>query len=124
ATIVLPQDTSARVYARHIDLPATNGVASVRRPIPGYQAALLYGPTEVPAKVALERSFDVYIGPKDYGNLSALGRGTDAVMGFDNYFGGRFSGFFARALLLAMKGLNNLGLPYALAIIAITVIVR
>jgi hypothetical protein len=37
-------------------------------------------------------------------------------MGFDNYFGGRFSGFFARMLLLAMNGLHGLGLSYALAI--------
>ena len=69
--------------------------AAARAPIPGYQAALLYGPSELPALFELERSFDLYIGPKDYGTLSALGRGTDVVMGFDNYFGGRFSGFFA-----------------------------
>jgi YidC/Oxa1 family membrane protein insertase len=35
-----------------------------------------------------------------------------------------FFGFFSRLLLLSMNGLNSLGLSYALAIIAITVIIK
>ncbi len=122
ATIVIPRDRSGRVYARHITLPSTNGPA--RNPNPGFQAALLYPAEEIPARQERVREFDLYIGPKEYNTVSSLGNNTDVVMGFDNYFGGRFSGFFARSLLLAMNGLHGLGLSYALAIIAITVFVR
>jgi YidC/Oxa1 family membrane protein insertase len=122
ATLALPHDRAARVFARHIDLPPTNGVPSA--PVPGYQTALLYAPEEIPARQERVREFDLYVGPKEYRTVSGLGNNADVVMGFDNYFGGRFSGFFARSLLLAMNGLHRLGLSYALAIIAITVIVR
>lgn len=123
AVIVLPRDTAARVFARHIDLPATNGLAG-KAPEPGYQAALLYGAEELPAQQERVRQFDLYVGPKEYRTISRLGSNVDVVMGFDNYFGGRFAGFFARTLLLAMNGLHRLGLSYGLAIIGITVVVR
>ncbi|MBX3746607.1 MAG: YidC/Oxa1 family insertase periplasmic-domain containing protein [Verrucomicrobiae bacterium] len=123
ATVVLPADRSARVFARHVDLPVTNGVPT-RAPLPGYQAALLYRGEQLPPGQERVREFALYVGPKDYRTLSSLGNNADVVMGFDNYFGGRFSGFFARALLLAMNGLHALGLSYAFAIIGITVLVR
>lgn len=123
ATVVLPKDRSARVFARHIDL-AVPGRAAGKLPMPGFQAALVYGAEELPAQQERVREFDLYIGPKDYRTLSSLGNNADVVMGFDNYFGGRFSGFFARSLLLAMNAFHGLGLSYALSIIAITVLVR
>ena len=125
ATIALPRDRSTRVFARHIDLPASAipgavaGSAHV-----GYQAALLYAAEDLPPQQERVREFDLYVGPKDYNTVAGLGNNADVVMGFDNYFGGRFSGFFARGLLLAMNGLHTLGLSYAMAIISITVIVR
>jgi YidC/Oxa1 family membrane protein insertase len=121
-TIVMPRDPAARVFARHVELPP--GSSASGGSSPGYQAALLYGPESIPPQQERVREFDLYIGPKEYQTVSSLGSNADAVMGFDNYFGGRFSGFFARALLLAMNGLHRMGLSYALAIIAITVIVR
>lgn len=122
ATMVFPKDPLTRVFARHIELPSTNGTP--RHPAPAYQAALLYGAEQIPAQQERVREFDLYVGPKEYRTVSSLGHNADVVMGFDNYFGGRFSGFFARILLLAMNGFHRLGLSYALAIIAITVIVR
>ncbi len=123
ATIVAPRDKAARVYARQVELTQVPTAPGAPPPA-GFQAALLYGAEELPAQQERVREFDLYVGPKEYAALASMGSNTDVVMGFDNYFGGRFSGFFARALLLAMKGLHGLGLTYGLAIIAITVIVR
>lgn len=123
ASIVFPKDPGARVFARHIDLALTNRAPGTV-PLPGYQTALLYGAEEIPPQQERVREFGLYVGPKEYKAIAGLGSNADVVMGFDNYFGGRFSGFFARALLLAMNGLHRVGLSYALAIIAITVIVR
>jgi YidC/Oxa1 family membrane protein insertase len=124
ATVVMPRDRAARLFARHIDLPPLPGHVAGAAPAPGYQGALLYGAEQLGAQQERVREFDIYIGPKEYGMISRLGNNADVVMGFDNYFGGRFSGFFARMLLLAMNALHRVGLSYALAIIAITVIVR
>lgn len=126
ATLVFPQDRSGRLVARHVDLPAAAVPhAPGATPVAGFQSALVYPPEELPAQQERRREFDLYLGPKEYGTIASLGNNADVVMGFDNYFGGRFSGFFARLLLLAMNALHNkLGLSYALAIIAITVAVR
>ncbi len=126
ATLVIPVDRTGRLVARHVDLPQA-AVPHVpgSAPVAGFQTALVYAPEELPAQQERLREFDLYLGPKEYGTISSLGNNVDVVMGFDNYFGGRFSGFFARFLLLAMNTLHTkLGLSYALAIIAITVTVR
>jgi YidC/Oxa1 family membrane protein insertase len=123
ATIVEPKDRATRVYSRQIELPTAPAAPGAPHPA-GFQTALLYGAENLPAQQERVREFDLYVGPKEYAALSKLGSNTDVVMGFDNYFGGRFSGFFARALLLAMQGLHSVGFSYGLAIIAITVIVR
>lgn len=122
ATLIQPRDRNARVFARHLSLTPRD--AAPKTMVTGYQTALLYGAEELPAQQERVREFDLYVGPKEYSTVSSLGNNADVVMGFDSYFGGRFSGFFARALLLAMNGLHAVGVSYALAIILITVIVR
>jgi len=123
ATVVMPSDRSGRVFARHVELAMTNRVAG-RPPVTGFQAAVVYGADQIPPQQERVRHFNLYIGPKEYKALTGLGNNADVVMGFDSYFGGRFSGFFARMLLLAMNGLHATGVSYALAIILITVFVR
>lgn len=123
ATVVIPSDRAARLFARQVELAMTNRPAG-RPPVAGFQAALVYPADAIPPQQERVRDFELYLGPKEYKALTGLGNNADVVMGFDSYFGGRFSGFFARMLLLAMNGLHSLGLSYALAIITITVIVR
>ncbi len=123
ATLVVPTDRAGRLFARHVELPMTNRPAG-RPPLTGFQAALVYAPDAIPPQQERVREFDLYMGPKEYRALTALGNNADVVMGFDSYFGGRFSGFFARMLLLAMNGLHGIGVSYALAIVVITVFVR
>jgi len=123
ATVVIPSDRASRLFARHVELPMTNRPTG-RPPLTGFQAALLYAPDAIPPQQERVREFELYMGPKEYRALTGLGNNADVVMGFDSYFGGRFSGFFARMLLLAMNSLHGIGVSYALAIVVITGFVR
>jgi YidC/Oxa1 family membrane protein insertase len=51
--------------------------------------------------------------------LQTLPRDMDRVMGFSGFFG-----FFCESLLLSMNGLAAIGIPYGVAIIVITVIIK
>src|SRR5206468_8928116 len=124
-----PTNTPApQVIARRVNLPppsaeivAANPKA-VTKPF-GFQSAFVYPAMTLAPKQTVERRFDVFAGPKEYKTLdrlaSLLGNNLDLVMGFGGFFG-----FFARLLLLSMNGLYALGLPYALTIIVITVIIK
>lgn len=124
-----PADEPAdQIVARRVDLPPPSREALaadsklVARPF-GFQTALLQPGRELPARMALERRYDLFAGPKEYKTLDRLGtrfgNQLDLIMGFTGFFG-----FFAKALLLSMNGLHALGLSYGLAIIGITVIIK
>ncbi|MDB6054868.1 MAG: Membrane protein insertase YidC [Verrucomicrobiales bacterium] len=89
----------------------------------GYQTELVYQSLTVNNGQPWEKSYVVYAGPREYYFLSRLGtelhNNLDAVMNYDG-----FSGFFAKALLLSMNALHAMGLPYALCVIGITVIIK
>jgi len=130
-TIIAVPPTNApapQVLSRRIDLPPpsreemTANPKSIARPI-GFQTAFLYPELSVAANTAVERQYHVFAGPKEYKTLdrlaARLGNNMDLVMGFGGFFG-----FFAKALLLSMNGLHAMGFSYALAIIAITIIIK
>lgn len=76
-----------------------------------------------------DRKFLMYAGPKEYKTLSDIAykenNKLDEIMGFNNVLGGRFTGFFAKALLLSMNWLHEtFKLSYGLCIIAITFIIK
>lgn len=76
-----------------------------------------------------DRKFLMYAGPKEYRTLSEIAykenNKLDEIMGFNNVLGGRFTGFFAKALLLSMNWLHEtFKLSYGLCIIAITIIIK
>jgi YidC/Oxa1 family membrane protein insertase len=86
----------------------------------GYEAAFLYPQELLATNQVIERRFDIYAGPKEYNTLARLPDNVDLVMGFGGFFG-----FFAKGLLLSMNGLHRaLWLPYGVAIIVITVIIK
>jgi YidC/Oxa1 family membrane protein insertase len=89
----------------------------------GFQTAFLYPATELAAGAVIEHRYDLFAGPKEYRTLDRLGsrfgNKLDLIMGFSGFFG-----FFAKGLLLSMNGLHAIGLPYGLAIIAITIIIK
>lgn len=122
--ITIPATPAPGVIARKINLPgptreqqAADSKAVVSPN--GYEAALLYPAMALAPNEVVERRFDVYAGPKEYNTLSRLPNNLELVMGFGGFFG-----FFAKALLLSMNGLHALALPYGIAIIVITVIIK
>jgi YidC/Oxa1 family membrane protein insertase len=89
----------------------------------GVQASFVYPGSVLGPGQALERQFVIYAGPKEYKRLVRIGEQyhnhLDLIMDYDGFWG-----WFAQALLTSMNGLNALGLSYALAIIAITIIIK
>ncbi len=128
AVIPATNQPPAAVYVKHLDLPPPSRAvveADSRtnlKPV-GYQAGLVYPAQSLAPGEAVFRGYTVYAGPKEYDRVANIGtelnNNLDALMNF-----GRFFGFFARILLIAMNGLHGLGLSYGLAIIAITVIIK
>ena len=116
------------VVVRKFDLPLPTGeaarLASSSTPPQGYEAALVYPAQTLKPNQTLERQIQFFAGPKEYQTLARIGsrfnNNIDLVMGYSGFFG-----FFAKGLLLAMNSLHRwLSLPYGLAIIAITVILK
>jgi YidC/Oxa1 family membrane protein insertase len=123
--IALPAAPAPELVGRKVPLPRPTAkqIATGYRVNPepfGYEVALLYPPAVLAANQVLERQFKIYAGPKEYHTLARLPENLDLVMGFGGFFG-----FFAKALLLSMNGLHHaLWLPYGVAIIVITVIIK
>lgn len=87
-----------------------------------YQAGFVFPKQFVGPGEKWERSFEIYSGPKEYKTLAKMGEERanklDTIMNFG------FFGLFSKMLLLSMNLLNNMGLAYGLAIVAITVIIK
>jgi len=123
--IAAPRTNAAALIARRVPLapPTTEELAEDRRVVAapvGFQTGFLYPPARLAPGESLEWNLDVFAGPKEYNTLAKLTRDQDLAM----RFGWGIFGWFARALLLGMNGLHSIGVPYGLAIIAITVIIK
>jgi YidC/Oxa1 family membrane protein insertase len=123
-TIVVPEGPAAEIISRRITLPQPTKEESdldpgtFKTPI-GYQTAFIVPPASIAPGTWTEHRFDIFAGAKEFKILQRLPQSMDLVMGFGGFFG-----FFAKALLSSMNGLNAIGLPYGLAIIMITVIIK
>jgi YidC/Oxa1 family membrane protein insertase len=124
----IPQHPANSVVIQKVPVPrmeSANGLATTNRPPPdGYIAAMVYPEVSLAPGQTVDRQFFVFAGPKEYQTLARIGDAfkneLDLVMGYSGFFG-----FFAKGLLLGMNWLHNsLKLPYAWAIIAITVIIK
>jgi YidC/Oxa1 family membrane protein insertase len=125
---VIPAQPAQQIVSRKIPLPPPDPEilqadrGALRNPT-GFQTSMVYPAAILAANQSIEREYTVYAGPKEYKELSRLGarmeNELDRVMDFTGFFG-----FFAKALLLSMNGLNALGLSYGLSIIGITVIIK
>jgi YidC/Oxa1 family membrane protein insertase len=115
---------AAEIIGRRINLPpptkeeAEQDPGAFKTPH-GYQTAFILPGTTMAPTSWTELRYDIFAGPKEFKTLQRLPRNMDLVMGFGGFFG-----FFAKALLISMNGLNAVGLPYGLAIIVITVIIK
>ena len=88
----------------------------------GILASLQFDAQVLKPGESVKQQFITYAGPKEYQVLKAHGQtyknSVDAVMGFG------FFGIIAKILLWAMSGIHSFGLPYALCIIVITIIIK
>ena len=108
ALMAMPKEPAAQIVARPVSLPPFPNVEPMPgAPAPqGIQTALVYPTATLAAHQAVERQIVLFAGPKEYRLLARIGEQfqnqADLVMNF-----GKFSGFFAKALLLAMNWLHD-----------------
>jgi len=123
AIIGVPAQPAYRLRAHRVELPRPSQEAieadskTWAQPF-GHQVSFVYAGTTLAPNQSLEHRFDLYAGPKEYYTLSLLGRNLDLVMRFG------FFGFFAKGLLLSLKGLYAVTQNYGAAIIVITVLIK
>ena len=126
ALMAMPKEPVAQIVARPVSLPLFPNVEPVPgAPAPqGIQTALVYPTTTLAAHQAVERQIVFFAGPKEYRLLARIGdqfqNQADLVMQF-----GKFTGFFAKALLLAMNWLHDMTrMGYGGTIVLITVLIK
>ncbi|MGA2280671.1 MAG: membrane protein insertase YidC [Verrucomicrobiota bacterium] len=124
--MAMPKEPAAQMVARPVSLPLFPNVEPVPgAPAPqGIQTALVYPTTTLAAHQVVERQIVFFAGPKEYRLLARIGdqfqNQADLVMQF-----GKFTGFFAKALLLAMNWLHDVTrLGYGGTIVLITVLIK
>jgi YidC/Oxa1 family membrane protein insertase len=117
--IAAPENPGYQLLARQVKLDWPELAAQRGQRDRGYEAALLYPSTTVPAGGELVYKVVLFAGPKEYNTLAKLGKSQDLAMNFRSIFG-----WFAKALLLSMNALHGVGLPYGIAIIVITIIIK
>ena len=126
AMMAMPKEPGAQIVARLVNLPPFPNVEPMPgTPAPqGIQTALVYPTATLAAHQAVERQIVLFVGPKEYRLLARIGEGfqnqADLVMNF-----GKYLGFFAKALLLAMNWVHDVTrLGYGWTIVLITVIIK
>ena len=126
ALMAMPKEPGAQIVARLVNLPPFPNVEPMPgTPAPqGIQTALVYPTATLAAHQAVERQIVLFVGPKEYRLLARIGEEfqnqADLVMNF-----GKYLGFFAKALLLAMNWVHDVTrLGYGWTIVLITVIIK
>jgi YidC/Oxa1 family membrane protein insertase len=126
ALMAMPKEPAVQFIARPVNLPPFPDVEPMpgTPPLQGVQSALVYPAASLAAHEAVERQIVFFAGPKEYRLLARIGEEfqnrADLVMQF-----GKYSGFFAKALLLAMNWVHDVTrLGYGWTIVLITVIIK
>jgi len=126
AVMAMPKDSASQIVARPVGLPPFPNVEPVpgTPALQGIQTALVYPTATLAGHQSMERQIVLFAGPKEYRLLAHIGddfqNQADLVMNF-----GRFSGFFAKALLLAMNWVHDVTRTgYGLTIVLITVAIK
>ncbi len=126
ALMAMPKEPVAQIVSRPVTLPPFPNVepAPDAPALQGIQTALVYPTATLAAHQSVERQIVLFAGPKEYRLLARIGdqfqNQADLVMQF-----GKFTGFFAKALLLAMNWVHDVTrLGYGWTIVLITVIIK
>jgi len=128
--ILMPDGTGADwfdVYARRLITPAELAGARIKEPhISAVAADLGFESQELGPGESFTRTYEYYVGPKDYKTLSALSHARDAAMGFEENAYMDFVVVPAAKLLLNLLNFihDNVWANYGVAIILLTIIVK
>lgn len=128
ALAAMPQQPARSVVVRKVELPRPTGeearLVATNAPAPeGCEAAMVYAGQTLAPGASITNQVFLYAGPKEYQALARIGsrfnNNLDLVMEFGWW------GFVSKALLLGMNWLHHgLKLPYGLAVVAITTIIK
>ncbi len=120
---LIPTEPAKEIVAQQPALKFAEGEGADFTIKKGFHAEMAFDGQVLQPNESIEREFDIFAGPKEYNTLarlsSSFGNELDGIMDFGGFFG-----FFAKALLLSMNGLNGLGLSYGFSIVAITFIIK
>lgn len=121
ALAAIPATPAAEAVARKVMLPLGEKEPAKNE---GFEAALVFRGQTLEPGAAVAHPITLYAGPKEYNGLARLAEqmknDLDHLMKFNGFFG-----FFSKLLLLSMNGLHDaLKIPYGLAIIVITIIIK
>jgi YidC/Oxa1 family membrane protein insertase len=121
ALLAMPKEPAAQLSAR--PFPNVEPVPGAP-PLMGIQTAFVYPAVTLAAHQTVERQIAFFAGPKEYRLLARIGdqfqNQADLVMQF-----GKYLGFFAKALLLAMNWVHDVTRAgYGLTIVLITVFIK
>lgn len=120
---LIPTQPAHEILGTQVSLHFEDDIATNYIIKKGYKAELGFDAKVLQAGDIIEHQFDIFAGPKEYNTLaqlsSSFGNQLDGIMDFDGFFG-----FFAKALLLSMNGLNSWGLSYGFSIVVITFIIK
>jgi YidC/Oxa1 family membrane protein insertase len=130
ALATMPRTAASGLEVHPVDLPPPNqeeidaNPQTVTLAPRGLEASLEYPAQTLAPGQAVERSFDLFAGPKEYHTLADVANrfnnNIDYVMGFNGFWG-----WFARQLLTIMELFHRvLGLQYGWAIVATTVLLK
>jgi YidC/Oxa1 family membrane protein insertase len=124
--MAMPKEPAAQLVARPVNLPPFPNVEPIpgTPPPQGIQTALIYPTATLAAHQAIDHQITFFAGPKEYRLLARIGEEfqnqADLVMQF-----GKYSGFFAKALLLAMNWVHDVTRAgYGLTIVLITIFIK
>jgi YidC/Oxa1 family membrane protein insertase len=117
ATVLTPAQPAAGMHAEKVELPRTLTPQASDPPL-GVRGVMLFDGATVQAGDATEREFQLYVGPKEFKRLAALGDKQEEVMEFGMW--GRIS----EALLWMLTKVYQVIPNYGIAIIIITLVIK
>ncbi|MDP7011049.1 MAG: membrane protein insertase YidC [Verrucomicrobiota bacterium] len=126
---VIPFEPSKSVNIHRFSLDALSDSQALKMGVnitdiqKAYETALLMEVPSLPERGSKIYNYTLYTGPREYDRLARIGKERENRFELIMDFGGWF-GWVAEGLLRVMKWFHGKGLSYAMAIIAITFIIK
>ncbi len=118
AQVTMPENPSQSLVAHQMLMPTQE-----KPNRKAFETAVALNLPAMTGGQSVTNRFTVYTGPREFDRLEAIGNTHQNQLELIMDFGGWF-GWVAKGLLLLMNWFSGLGLSYALAIIAITILIK